>query len=344
MKFILTKGDIFATHISYLNDSEEYVNGLRELKSLLKSDYCTETDLQSAAKSRLDESAYNDATNNVPQIYSISFSREPDLLSQWYMYSRESGVRLKMHLTKKNKCFLVKDKVSEEKTDFMEIGAELKDVHYFTRIGMESKEYTREGKKIIKTITDYIKEQKIENDLEGNIIKIWKDTAPFIKNYEFRQEKEVRLIFKAPQSEKKAALIEYRNANGVLIPYLDIYRQEGWPVAEIMVGPGRNQERVFNSICHFIDCATLKIPPIEQSRNMILFLEGMLRYQIGEEKIKKYKEKIESLVSNQSIITYKAAIYDCLKNAGDKVDEYLRRNYYSECGVIVRKSNAPYEF
>lgn len=343
MKFILTKGDIFATHISYLNDSEEYVNGLRELKSLLKSDYCTETDLQSAAKSHLDESAYNDATNNVPQIYSISFSREPDLLSQWYMYSRESGVRLKMCLSRKDKLsFSVKNKLSGETPDFMGIGAELKDVHYFTRIGMETKEYTREGKKILKTITEYIKEQKIENDLEGNIIKIWKDTAPFIKNYEFRQEKEVRLIFKAPQGDKKAALIEYRNAKGVLIPYLDIYRQEGWPVAEIMVGPGRNQERVFNSICHFIDCATLKIPPIEQSRNMILFLEGMRRYQIEEEKINAYKEKIENSVS--TIITYKDAIYECLKDAGEVEEEYLRRNYYSECGVIVRKSNAPYEF
>ena len=34
MKYILTQGDIFATHISYLNDSEEYINGLRELREI----------------------------------------------------------------------------------------------------------------------------------------------------------------------------------------------------------------------------------------------------------------------------------------------------------------------
>lgn len=342
MKFILTNGDIFATHISYLNDSEEYVNGLRELRNLLQSNNCAESDLHSAAVRCLDEAAYNDAIRNVPQIYSISFSRESDLLSQWYMYSRESGVRLKMCMPQKRARFCVKDKQGNGKTDLMEVGAELKDVHYFTRIGMETKEYTSEEKKIIKMIDKYITDQKMENDLEGNIIKIWKDTAPFIKNYEFRQEKEVRLVFKAPQNEKKAALIEYRSARGVLIPYLDIYMQKGWPVVEIMVGPGRNQERVFNSICHFIDCVALKISPVDQCKNMKSFLNGMLRYQIDEEKINEYKEKIENSVNN--IITYKAAIYDCLKNTDDKVEEYLRRNYYSESGVIVRKSNAPYEF
>ena len=38
MKYILTQGDIFATHISYLNDSEEYINGLRELREIFERD------------------------------------------------------------------------------------------------------------------------------------------------------------------------------------------------------------------------------------------------------------------------------------------------------------------
>ena len=31
MRYILEKGDIFATNIRYMNDSEEYTNGLEEL-------------------------------------------------------------------------------------------------------------------------------------------------------------------------------------------------------------------------------------------------------------------------------------------------------------------------
>lgn len=35
MRFILTKGDIFATNLKYMNDGEEYTNGLTELRAVL---------------------------------------------------------------------------------------------------------------------------------------------------------------------------------------------------------------------------------------------------------------------------------------------------------------------
>lgn len=346
MRFILTNGDIFATHISYLNDSEEYINGLRELRSLLRSGDDVTNSYKAASDRQLNDEAYRDAIKNVPQIYSISFSKEPDLLSQWYMYAKESGIRLKMSFTQEKELpFLVKKKTQASDTqEKREISGSLKDVHYFTRIGMDAGKYNEERDEIFKTIQGYIADEKISNDVEGNIIKIWKDIAPYIKNYEFRQEKEVRLVFKAKAGGHEEDLIEYRNSQGVLIPYLDIYKEEGWPVTEIMIGPGRNQERVFNSICHFVEHARLKIPQVEQEQNMNLFLEGMLNYQIEKEKIDGYRKTITDSVKNQNIITYKSAIYDCLKNASVQEQEYLNRNYYSECGVIVRKSNAPLEF
>ncbi len=342
MRYILTGGDIFATHISYLNDSEEYINGLRELRELLQSGNRRSNCYKAASDMYLTKDVYVDAVKNVPQLYSISFSKEPDLLSQWYMYSKESGIRLKLSMQEGEQSFKVKKKSqSENKRD---ISGRLKDVHYFTRIGMDVSEYEQEKRRIFKTIEEYMQQQGIGEDIEGNIIKLWKDIAPYIKNYEFRQEKEVRLIFQANVGRNTTDLIEYRNAQGVLVPYLDIYREDGWPIVEIMVGPGRNQERVFNSICHFIEHTELKIPLVEQKQNMVTFLEDMLRYTIPQNDIKDYQSVIENSVQNQSIITYKGAIYDCLRAAGERAQEYLNRNYYSECGVIVRKSNAPYEF
>lgn len=38
MRYILEKGDIFATNIRYMNDSEEYINGLEELFRLAKNE------------------------------------------------------------------------------------------------------------------------------------------------------------------------------------------------------------------------------------------------------------------------------------------------------------------
>ncbi|MDE5590026.1 MAG: hypothetical protein K2J60_12970 [Acetatifactor sp.] len=90
MKYILTQGDIYATHISYLNDLEEYVNGLRELREI----FANREQGDGKPANIINDDIYEEAIREIPQIYSISFSKEADLLSQWYMYARESGVRL----------------------------------------------------------------------------------------------------------------------------------------------------------------------------------------------------------------------------------------------------------
>jgi len=347
MKYILTQGDIFATHISYLNDSEEYINGLRELREIFGSNDLGggETSLFRA------DYAYEEALKKIPQIYSISFSKEADLLSQWYMYARESGVRLGMQFSEKKQYFEIKRRYSNTEKDKKNISATLRDVHYFTRTGMPFDEYKNEKKNIAETIKAYAEEVGIQDDFDSNSIRLWKEIAPYIKNYEFRQEKEVRLIFNAAVVNRQDGdnsdldLIEYRNAKGVLIPYLDVYRKEGWPVVEIMVGPGRNQDRVFDSICHFVDYNDLKIPAIKEPNNMKRFIEGMSSYQVDQSLIKEYCDQIEQTVKEgQGILTYKGQIYDILKDKTDHEQEYLDRNYYSNSGIIVRKSNAPYVF
>lgn len=350
MKYILTQGDIFATHISYLNDSEEYVNGLRELREL----FVNQEQEDEKKADILDDSVYEDALKEIPQIYSISFSKEADLLSQWYMYARESGVCLGLSFSRKKQKFQVKKKCMEKdklKKSMKSVDSMLRDVHYFTRMGMPYQEYQNEKKLIDKMIQKYADEIGIKREDDANVIRLWKEIAPYIKNYEFRQEREVRLVFNAVTdgenvlNKDNVDLIEYRNANGVLIPYIDVYRTNGWPVVEIMVGPGRNQARVFSSICHFVDNNDLKIPKIDQRRNMQCFINGMSSYQVEEDRIRAYCKKIEETVANgQDLLTYKGQIYDILKDETGHEKDYLERNYYSNCGIIVRKSNAPYVF
>ncbi len=347
MKYILTQGDIFATHINYLNDSEEYINGLRELSVVMNSQVGGGAEL-------LTRSVYEEASKESPQIYSISFSKEADLLSQWYMYARESGVRLGLSFPRKKQKFEIKKKNSKKKELKREILSTLRDVRYFTRMGMPYSAYQKEETAIKKMIQEYEKEVGIQSDDDANAIRVWKEMAPYIKNYEFRQEKEVRLVFNAVVNGENSTngkkgdlgdLIEYRHANGVLIPYIDVYRKEGWPVVEIMVGPGRNQDRVFRSICHFVDYNTLKIPKINQKANMKRFIEGLFYWQVEENSIETYCREIEENVTDgQGILTYKGQIYDVLRNKGEYERNYLDRNFYSNCGIIVRKSNIPYVF
>ena len=87
MRYILCDANIFATNIRYMNDSEEYANGLKELRKIYES--------HSEGIRIPFEKITEELEKDIP-IYSISFSAARDLLSQWSMYAGESGVSIKM--------------------------------------------------------------------------------------------------------------------------------------------------------------------------------------------------------------------------------------------------------
>ena len=352
MSFILKKGDIFATNISYLNDSQEYINGLKELRELLCGDKAGEY-AESARNHLAGADAYRDALKEAHDIYSISFSQEKDLLSQWYMYAKESGVRLKMDIADDYELEVkVLGKEEEDKEPNLHLRSKCKKVHYYTRIGMEEDEYKRESEEIIEGINQYVKEKSM-GDLDTYISAIWSGYAPYIKNYEFRQEKEVRLIFHGLSAEGKNPLVHYRNAKGVLVPYMDIYLESGWPVTEIMVGPGRNQHNVYTSICHFVENTDgIKVADIDEEQSMDDFVKGLGQYKILEQDCEEILEGVRRECSD--ISNRKDVLYEVLERYMNKekdnekkvllVQEYLARNTYTSKKIIVRKSNVPYEF
>lgn len=74
--------------------------------------------------------------------------------------------------------------------------------------------------------------------------------------------------------------IDYRVQDSVLKPYLDITRRGGWPVKEIMVGPGFNQKTVYDSVMHFMENAQLCVPGYsvkEVKENGFIFLKRLNR-------------------------------------------------------------------
>lgn len=354
MRYILKNGDIFATNINYLNDSEEYINGLKELRNILCDKKLAPEYADKAAERLKKDDAYQSVLQESNHIYSISFSKEKDLLSQWFMYSKESGVRLKLNMPKEGlKNFKVhrKKRVIDKEPD-LEIDGECKAVHYFTRIGMEDDEYEEEAKEIVKVIKNYVDCNKL-SDVDAYILPIWSRYAPYIKNYEFRQENEVRLIFRSLRPDGQTPYVQYRNAGGVLIPYLDIYLEEGWPITEIMVGPGRNQQRVYTSICHFIENTNeIKTMDIQEEAAVREYIEGLRKYKMSKEECEELIKKIKE--EKSGISNYRDVLYEVMnryinedEEPNDKmtlVQEYRNRNTYTKNGIIVRKSNAPYEF
>lgn len=346
MKFILTDGNIYATNVRYLNDSDEYINGLRELKNLLNS--AKKLSFGSLLKytSQIEsEKIFNRIYEEVSNIYSISFSKARDLLSQWHMYAKESGIQIKMYFREGQAYnYYLKGQQSEGKEKDEELRR--KPVYYLTQIGMPQKEYRETGKKVLADIQNMLS----CSDKEGEFIEVWKNMAPYIKNYGFLQEQEVRAVFFSNRADFPVC---YRNDNGVLKPYLDVRMKEGWPICRITVGPGKNQNKVYQSVCHFLAHSAIRICRVPWLKLIDDYFDGMLEYQLPQKKIATCKNKVlenEPELAERLGVRYSEMIHDELEKCNftqverEIVNQYLMNNYFCDKGIIVDKSKWPYEF
>ena len=254
MKHILEGSNIFATNLKYMNDSEEYANGLKELFYIFNERSADEIITSEALQSALSDEITS---------YSISFSQARDLLSQWSMYAGESGVSIRMNFSGEEvfRGYSAKDKqripLTDDKTK-----TTVQKVYYCTRDVMEPEAYNKIAEEIFKQITCDI-DPVTQKDMGANYLEMWKKMTPYVKRAEFRAEEEYRLVFEQSQW-KIPFLIEYRNSNNVLKPYLDVDCVGGWPVCEIVIGPGFNQEVVFNSVLHFLNNTSLYVPKLKE--------------------------------------------------------------------------------
>lgn len=343
MKLIVTGGNIYATNVGYLNDSDEYINGLREIKGLLENaGRFGFPDLQKRAEELSIEKQYSRVKEGSSNIYSISFSKARDLLSQWHMYAKESGVQIKMIFNDDKSYNYFKDKDGKKEDELKK-----RQVNYLTKIGMPSGEYFDEGKNVLREFERQMNQNG--GNADGEMISVWKMMAPFIKNYGFKQEEEVRAIF---ISDETALQVGYRSDRGVLKPYLDIKMKKGWPVCGITVGPGRNQNQVFQSICHFLDHTKLAIDKVEDRKVVEDYFDGMKEYSLPEDIIEECKKEVIKLdpALIKMGVTYSEKIQETIPSFFSKkedrliVEEYMFNNYFCNKGIIVNKSKWPFEF
>ncbi len=351
MRFILTKGDIFATNLKYMNDGEEYTNGLSELRAVLNEIY--------KGKGEIEEAAYEDAINRQPKVYSISFSRERDLLSQWSMYAKESGVSLLMDFSKDKDGAVYEIPRNDKRAGAKEVKTVPRRVYYLTRQAMKEGEYRRVSQEIIEDIgkEKTVVRKAVLDDIHDGIDVIWRELAPYVKRQEFFQEAEYRMIFTLNSLEAGDAKrddssirIDYRVQDSVLKPYLDITRKGGWPVKEIMVGPGFNQKTVYDSVMHFMENARLCIPGYslkEIKENGFSFLKRLnKRFDGGvcleaewKRTLGREKKGADIADSFNRFIAEKRKEWD---RQGIFQGKLLANVYMTDRGIILSMSETPY--
>lgn len=360
MKYILKQEDIFATNIRYMNDSEEYINGLKELYQLSQKNNLLESwiEQQGLDKSLLNKIQNTFSESNLKEnmqkmeYYSISFCKKNDLLSQWAIYAKESGVSIKMNFQENSYKFLTTSTIDKESAVWNLLPQE---VYYFTYGSMSDKEdiYQNTAYKILDQLYTETSKDKAEWKKER-----WRYISTLVKRYDFYQEEEYRLVFE-PTESVFPPNIEYRLDKKVLKPYLDIKCEDGWPIWEIMIGPGFNQQVVYDSVEHFLNHAKVCVG-IRSTEDYIKRIKKY--FKPFHEKLKKYKEYselfdqltdkdwIDSVKLEDAQIYFVQKLYEINKvvcedpMCDEEVKHYFAEHHFTESGVVLTKSSIPYIF
>ncbi len=332
-----------------------------------------------------------------PERYSISFAQRGDLLYLWKMYAQESGVAIEFNFNNKDKKLRYYQNVIEDgKGTRMGFGVPCKPPRsiFYGEIS------DSEMKKIYKNLTEtgldlknifaeavFFKHQGFQAEAESRLV-----FAPY--KYQYKHRSKVKVIHSGQKAkvihskvkvscgEEKVKVIHskvgYRLNEHVLIPYLEIScadaedpKKTGWPIVSLTVGPGYNQDVVFESLIHFVefgDNKSYEFDKEEKRAALITYYAGFFstflpreegeneeaHYERARKEIERRIKPIEDLNElENAIFTLCYEQYTKYKQNGKKTgtefevsfNEYRQKNYFSlKKGIIIKKSSIPYIF
>ena len=234
---------MLASNIRFMNDSKEYEEGVEFYNNLSKT---------------IDEKIkhFFDANSSIPindNIYLISFCGNGDLLSQWKWYGKNSGVSIKFNI----------DKIAYRTYEYRNDNGKIKDwdlVDPHTK-PLRIKYKEKEKKEYFQTL---LNQSRIHDSEAYDLVRL--AFVPFCKHEGFAEEKESRLVFyigdlDIDETIKGVFDIKYNTfEEGRIKPALNVNMElhdEGNDahniISEMIVGPGINQEIVFNFLIHAFD-------------------------------------------------------------------------------------------
>lgn len=225
----LNKCNLRASNIRYLNDSREYKEGLDSYEKIMK------------------ENGYDIKTedgNLEPDLYSISFCSEKDLLTQWNMYGGASGIAIGFDFCTSKFSYFT-NKIKDNRISF-----------YYNYILPVAVKYIDEDRQeFFNRLSDEI-ENDISAEYKNYLIKGL--FVPFCKNAAFQSESESRFVFYATNTNERYYDINYivDEKKGTVKPTLNVVfecESNQNLVKEFVVGPGYNQNLVFNALIHIFD-------------------------------------------------------------------------------------------
>lgn len=287
--------ELFASHFNYMNDTKEFFEGLTSIISLLENDSFSNIEIQNTVSEFIN--IFNDYDkirhSSIPPHYIISFNTSCNNLAQWKYYGKNCGISIEYDL---NNCvysnFNLENMYSEHESFFV-IYKQIDQIAELKRILNELHSL------------DHSQDETNKDIHAQDILLRACAAASFMKNKHYQEEQEIRLLFAPYYSDssensseynlnKLMEKIEYRpRGNEYIIPYMKIrlrHRNKSeYPIKSLTVGPGQNQNLIYNSLIMFVqsnysngnsliknlpdefDCSCIEVNGIKVRKSLIPF-------------------------------------------------------------------------
>ncbi len=316
---LLSTGTFWASHISFLNDAAEFKGSLEYLEKVFLNDKDTFNGIKMIEKS---------TKNFWNGIYSISFSKEGDLLQQWITYAKESGVSIELDFdsnifneedeivlllaTKNIECQQLLEKKLEELKQEKSISESLivesillqlshifypiKDVYnkifYYDKDFSDNSEIVEKMKNIL--IVQCENNPWNDDHLESsyNYLRI---LSSYIKDEKFRNEDEIRLAFFPTRLDLPLSQEDYKERSFQIKTKINYYRMNNGvlrPYINVKFCKKKDLEPKNITFDNVVGCLPLKSITIGPSGKQQKIFEGIIhRLKYGETNIWDYTEK-----------------------------------------------------
>jgi hypothetical protein len=290
---VLSSGTLFSTDYRYLNDAAEgaviraHIMPIFEAeigritpelisRKFLKKDYYEQLGRQaSVLEAEGMYRAFVRAIDNISPFFVLSFCKHTEgsqeynhgLLSQWRGYTGSGGFAIEFDEQALDELA----RLENTKYAFAGFKSESVEYHDFRKI-FDPADYAGIAGDMIWNIFDSVginvESVTGRKDLDAAVLE-FAQTAPFLKHWGFHEEAEYRIVMlclrpgavKANEEKRLSKEIKFRQRNGLLIPYIELFGgfDKSLPIKSVIVGPHPLQEEQAEAVRMFIETTKLTI-------------------------------------------------------------------------------------
>lgn len=249
LKGIVSNNSLWATNIYYLNDRLEFRHGLSCYLNALNTH---RHEVSSEVRNNIVGFIESIEKIRDLHIYSISFSREVDQLSQWRGYGRDCGVCIEfdedyLHAAFKNAGYFIQrsDVDYVKSSDHDEIWKIAKSFSPINHLEIAFRDDSKH--------------------INSHAHMLMRGLVAFIKHDSFSEEKEYRFVF-TPKLDNP--VVEFRVSENGFVPYivLKCEGKEKLPIKSVHIGPVKERDEIQKGIRFLLDYYGYQDVVIENSK------------------------------------------------------------------------------